>query len=67
LLEVYIFSCSSDGEKSAFNAGALDLIPLSGRPPGDGNDNPLQYSCLKNSMNREAWWGPVHAVAKSQT
>ena len=35
--------------------------------PGEGNDNPLQYSCLKNSMDREAWWVTVHGVTKSQT
>ena len=36
-------------------------------PPGDGNDNPLQYSCLENPMDREVWWATVHGVAKSQT
>ena len=35
--------------------------------PGEGNGNPLQYSCLENSMNKEAWWAIVHGVAKSQT
>ena len=38
--------------------------PGSGRSPGEGNGNPLQYSCLENSMNREAWWATVHGVAK---
>ena len=38
-----------------------------GRYPGEGNSNPLQYSCLENSMDRGAWWAVVHGVAKSQT
>ena len=42
-------------------------IPGSGRSPGEGNGNPLQYSCLENSMDRRAWGVTVHAVAKSQT
>ena len=43
------------------------LIPGSGRSPGEGNGNPLQYSCLENSMDRGAWRATVHGVAKSQT
>ena len=43
------------------------LIPGSGRSPGVWNGNPLQYSCLENSMDREAWWPAIHGVAKSQT
>ena len=43
------------------------LIPESGRSPGVGNGNPLQYSCLENSMDRGAWWATVHGAAKSQT
>ena len=39
------------------------LIPMSGRSPGEGNDNPLQYSCLKNPMDRGFWWAIVHGVA----
>ena len=42
-------------------------IPESGRSPGGGNGNPLQYSCLENPMGRGAWWAKVHRVAKSQT
>ena len=55
------------GKESAFNAGVLGLIPGSGRSPGEGNGNPLQYSCLENSMDRGAWWAPVHGVSKSWT
>ena len=43
------------------------LIPGSGRTPVVGSGNPLQYSCLENSMNRRAWWAPVNAATKSQT
>ena len=43
------------------------LIPGSGRSPGGGHGNPLQYSCLGNPMDRGAWWATVHSVAKSQT
>ena len=46
------------------NAGDGGLIPGSGRSPGEGNGNPLQYSCLETSMNRGAWWATVHKVAK---
>ena len=50
-------------------ANAVDLgsIPGSGRSPGEGNGNPLQYSCLENPMDRGSWWATVHAVAKSWT
>ena len=49
------------------NAGDTDSIPELKRSPGEGNGNPLQYSCLENSMDRRAWWATVHRVAKSQT
>jgi len=49
------------------NAEDAGLISGSGGSPGGGNDNPFQYSCLKNSMAREAWWATVQGVAKSQT
>ena len=39
-------------------------VPGSGRSPGEGNGNPLQYSCLENSMNRATWWAIVHGAAK---
>ena len=42
-------------------------IPGWGRSPGEGNGNPLQYSCLENHMDRGAWWAMIHRVAKSQT
>ena len=49
------------------NAGDEGSIPGSGRSPGGGNGNPLQYSCLENPMDRGAWWATVHGVAKSRT
>ena len=52
---------------SACNAGDLGLIPGSGKSPGEGNGNLLQYSCLENPMDRGAWRATVHRVAKSQT
>ena len=51
--------------ESACNAGDLGSIPGSGRSPGEGNGNPLQYSCLENSTYRGAWWASIHGVAKS--
>ena len=53
-------------KESACNAGDTGSIPRSGRPPGGGNGNPLQYSCLGNPMDRGAWQATVHGVAKSQ-
>ena len=47
--------------------GDVDLIPGLKRSPGGGNDNPLQYSCLENPMDRGAWWATVHGVMKNQT
>ena len=52
------FSGDSDNQESSFNAGDQSLIPESGRSPGEGNGNPLQYSCLENSMGRGTWWVP---------
>ena len=46
------------------NAGDMGLIPDLGRSPGEGNGNPLQYSCLGNPMDRGAWQATVHGVAK---
>ena len=61
------FPGDSDGKESNCSAGDPGLIPGSGSSPGEGNGNPLQYSCLGNPMNRGAWWATVHGVAKSQT
>ena len=61
------FPGGSDGKESACNAGDPGSIPGSGRSPGEGKGNPLQYSCLENPMDREDWWPTVHGVAKSRT
>ena len=61
------FPGGSEVKVSASNAGDQGLIPGSGRSPGEGNGNPLQYSCLENPMDRGAWWATVHRVAKSRT
>ena len=58
---------SSNGKECACNVGDLGLIPRSERSPGEGHGNPLQYSCLDNSMDRGARWATVHGVAKSWT
>ena len=55
------------GKESACNAGDLGLIPGSGRSSGEGNGNPLQYSCLENPMDRGARRATVCGVAKSRT
>ena len=61
------FPGGSNGKESVCNAGAPGSIPGSGRSPGEGNGNPLYYSCLENSIERGAWWAIVHRVAKNQT
>ena len=61
------FPGDSDGKASACNEGDLGSIPGSGRSPGEGNGNPLQYSCLENPMDGRAWWATIHGVAESQT
>ena len=48
----------------AEDAGDVGWIPGLGRTPGEGNGNPLQYSCLRSPMDRRAWWATVHGVAK---
>ena len=60
-------SSGSNGKESSCNAGDMSLIPGLGRFPGEGNDYPLQYSCLENSMDRGAWLATVHGFAKSRT
>ena len=47
------------------NAGDVGSIPGSGRSPGEGKGNPLQYSCLGNPMDKGAWWATVHVIAES--
>ena len=54
-------------ENPPTNAGHLGSIPGSGRAPGEGNDNPLQYSCLENPMDRGAWWATFYGATKSWT
>ena len=61
------FPGGSEVKASASNVRNPGLIPGSGRSPGEGNGNPLQYSCLENPMDRGAWWATVQRVAKSQT
>ena len=63
---MYIFPGGSDGKESSCNAGDPGSISGSGRYPGKGNGNPLQYSCLENPMDRGAWRATVHRVEKSQ-
>ena len=58
------FPHSSVGKESACNAGDPGRIPGSGRSPGEGNGNPLQYSCLENFTDRGAWRATVHGVAR---
>ena len=61
------FPGGSEVKASAYNAGDLGSIPGSGRSPGEGHGNPLQYSCLENPMDSGAWWATVHRVTKSWT
>ena len=61
---VPIFPGGSDGKASAYNAGDPGSIPGWGRSPGEGNSNPLQYTCLENPMDGGAWWATVHGGHK---
>ena len=61
------FPGGSKVKVSACNAGDLGSIPGLGRAPGEGNGNPLHYSCLGNPLDRGAWQVIVHVVAKTQT
>ena len=65
--EVLILITGSEGKASAYNAGDPDSIPGLGRSPGEGNGNPLQFSCLENPMDGGVWWATAHGVAKSRT
>ena len=67
MLGIRGFPGGSEDKASACNARDPGLIPGLERSPGDGNGNPLQYSCLENLMDRGAWRATVHGVAKSQT
>ena len=59
------FPVGSEGKESAYNLGDPALIPGSETSPGEGNSNPLWYSCLENPMDTGAWWAIVHGVTKS--
>ena len=61
------FPGGSEVKASTCNVGDLGLIPGLGRSPGEGNGNPLQYSCLENPMDGGAWWATILGVAKSRT
>ena len=61
------FPGGSEVKASAWNAGDPGSIPGLGRSPGEGNGNPLQYSCLEDPMDRGAWWDTVHTVTKIWT
>ena len=62
--EVQGFPGSSVSKESACSAGDPGSIPGLGRSPGEGNGNPLHYSCLKNLMDRGVWWAIVHGVTR---
>ena len=64
--DLWGFPGGSEVKASAHNAGDLGSIPGSGRSAGEGNGNPLQYSCLENPTDRGAWWATVHGVEKSR-
>ena len=61
------FPGDSDGKESACNAGDQGSVPGLEKSPGEGSGYPLQYSCLKNSVDRGAWCATIHGVAKAQT
>ena len=69
--DIYIYltvlPVESDGKEYGYNAGEPGSIPGSERLPGEGNSNPLQYSCLENPMDRATWQATVHRIAKSRT
>ena len=68
--KIKVIPDGSAGKESTYNAGDIEDVgstPGSGRSHGRGNGKPLQYSCLKNLMNRGAWWTTVQSIAKSCT
>ena len=66
-LNMMTFFFFSDSKESACNSGDLSLIPGLGRSPGEGDGNPLQYSCLENPTDRGACWATVYGVTKNWT
>ena len=66
-MKVGVFPSGSDGKESANKAGDPGLIAELGQPPGEGNGNPLQYSCLENCRHRGAWRAIVCGVTKRWT
>ena len=64
---LYWIPDGSVGKESVCNAGDPGSIPGLGRSPGEGNGNPLQYSCLENPMDRGAWRATVHGITKNWT
>ena len=64
---MFNFPGGSDSKASAYNVGGQGSIPGLGKSPGEGNGNPLQYSCLENLMDRGAWQVTVHGFTKSRT
>ena len=66
-IHMWGFPCGSVGKESAFNERDSSSFPGLGRSPEEGKDYPLQYSCLENPMDREAWRATVHEVAESDT
>ena len=69
MLNIYSYKlpCGSDGKESVLNVGDPGSIPELGRSPGEGNGNPLQYSCLENPIDRGTWRARVHEVTESDT
>ena len=67
-MEVWVrdqgFPGSSEGKESTCSVGEPGSGPVSGRSPGEGKGKPLQYPCLKNSMDRGDWWATVHGVER---
>ena len=61
------FPGGPDGKESGYNGGELSLISGWGISPGEGSDKLFQYYCLRNSMDRGAWWATIHGVARSWT
>ena len=66
-MKLFLKTIGSDSKESACNAGDSSSMPGSGRSPGEGHGNLLQYSCPENPMDRGAWWASVHRAAQSWT